>query len=118
VLREIRGAANHGKTLPVAKRHRDHVLRHAFQQADARVEPFGHDIDQPPFGDDVELHLGIALQECDEDRHHLIRPAHRRIDARSAGRRVAEAAGLLECGTNGRQSGRDAAHELRSGFIV
>ncbi len=50
-------------TLSVPEPHGDHVLRHGFPQAHARIEALGHDVHEASFGDDVDRHGRIARQE-------------------------------------------------------
>ena len=80
ILREIAGAARHRETQHRAERHRDHVLRNRVRQPDAGIEPLDDDVDHAALGDDVELHLRVAVQKFDKDRHRLASRACGRVD--------------------------------------
>jgi hypothetical protein len=58
--REIAWRPDHNMPRGWTKRHRDHVLRNRFSVTHAGVEPILDDVDQPPFGDDFDLHLPIV----------------------------------------------------------
>ncbi len=40
--------------------HRDHILRHGIQNANTRVAAIRYDINHSAFGDDIDMHIGIA----------------------------------------------------------
>ncbi len=114
---EVGRRADHGEALPWPERHRDHVLRHDFGEADAGVEAISDDVDQAPLGDDVDLHLRVAPQVFEHDRrHHLARRAGRGVDAQGAARRAAVAAGLLHRAADRAECRRHAGDELLAGL--
>src|SRR5467141_3705157 len=75
---EIAWRPDHNMPHMLTKRHRNHVARNRFSQTHPGVEPILDDVDQPPFGDDFDLHLVIATTIFDDEGHqYLPSPAER-----------------------------------------
>ena len=77
-----------------SERHGDHVVRHQVSGPQSEVEPGRDDVDEPPLRDQVDMHLGMALQEREDKRlHHLPGRGGERIDAQCPGRNLLERLG-------------------------
>jgi hypothetical protein len=66
-VREIAWRPDHNMPRVWAKWHRDHVLRNRCSVTHPGVEPIPDDVDQPPLGDDFDLHLTIASKIFEDE---------------------------------------------------
>src|SRR4051812_39022424 len=116
-LREVARRSDDNPADGRSERHRDHLERHRIPKADPGVEALRNDVDQPTFGNEIDLHIGELLQE--RQNHggvYELGSGLRRVDAQDSGRLVAKFVRVLHRVRDLAQRGTNALEETLAGL--
>ena len=116
MVRKILRRSHHGIALRFAEGKCDHILRYQAGDPYSHIEAFRNDVDQPAIGDDIHLHLRIAVQKLQHDPGEK-RPGgkRRRIDAQDARRGFAAGTDNLKGLMNALQRRTDVIDKQATG---